>query len=148
MKLIIKTVLIAAIALSGAAMAQTSTPMAAGSDAVFQDFGGKAGINKVVDDFLVVWQADPRISKRLADADVERLGLLLKEQFAQLTGGPVVYSGRNMTEAHAGMGLRNTEFNALAEDLQVSMDKNGVPNRAQNKLLAKLAPMEKQIVTK
>ena len=148
MKFLIKTVLIAAVALSGAALAETNMAMEAGSDAVYQDFGGKTGMNKVVDDFLVVWQADPRISKRLADADVERLGTLLKAQFAQLTGGPAAYSGRDMKAAHEGMGLRNADFNALAEDLQISMDKNGVPNRAQNKLLAKLAPMEKQIVTK
>ena len=148
MKLLFKTVLVAALALSGPVLAQTLPAMDNGSDAVYQDFGGKAGINKIVDDFLVVWLADPRISKSLDDADVERLGLMLKEQFAQLTGGPVVYSGRSMKEAHDGMGLRNADFNALAEDLQVSMDKNGVPNRAQNKLLAKLAPMEKQIVTK
>lgn len=121
---------------------------ATSSDAVFQEFGGKAGISKVIDDFLGIWAADPRINARLKDADVERLGFLLKEQIAQLTGGPVVYSGRDMKTAHRDMGLRNVDFNALAEDLQTAMEKNGVPTRAQNKLLAKLAPMEHDIVTK
>ena len=51
-----------------------------------------------------------------------------------------------MKTTHEGMGLQNGDFNALAEDLQLSMDKEGVPFRAQNKLLAKLAPMEHQIV--
>lgn len=141
-------ILVAVLTLSGLALAQTPSAMDSHGDAVYQDFGGKAGINRVVDDFLVTWLADPRISNRLDDADVERLSLMLKEQFAQLTGGPVIYSGRTMKQAHDGMDLRNADFNALAEDLQVAMDKNGVPNRAQNKLLARLAPMEKQIVTK
>ena len=83
-----------------------------------------------------------------SDADVERLSALLKEQFTQLTGGPAVYSGRDMKSAHQDMGLHNADFNALAEDLQKAMDQNHVPARAQNKLLGKLAPMEKQIVTK
>lgn len=56
--------------------------------------------------------------------------------------------GKQVITAHATMGLHNIDFNALAEDLQHAMDKNGVPSRAQNKLLAKLAPMEHQIVTK
>ncbi|HSY27892.1 MAG TPA: group 1 truncated hemoglobin [Burkholderiaceae bacterium] len=136
---------------SGTVNAQTNTPAAANetvSDAVFQDFGGKAGIGKVIDDFLGIWQADPRISDKLKDADVERLGFLLKEQITQLTGGPAVYSGKDMKTAHQAMGLHNADFNALAEDLQHAMDKNGVPSRAQNKLLAKLAPMEHDIVTK
>jgi hemoglobin len=129
----------------------TSAPVAMNStadDAVFQDFGGKPGISKVIDDFLDIWQEDPRIKDRLNDADVERLGFLLKEQITQLTGGPAVYSGRDMKTAHQVMGLHNADFNALAEDLQHAMEKNGVPSRAQNKLLAKLAPMEHVIVTK
>lgn len=128
-------------------LAQTAITSEAG-DQVFQHFGGKAGISKVIDDFLVIWQADPRISQRLADADVERLGSLLKEQVTQLTGGPAVYSGKDMQSAHAKMGLRNVDFNALAEDLQLSMEQNGIASRDQNKLLAMLAPMQKQIVTK
>jgi len=131
-------------------LAQTAPTMmtADSGDTVFDHFGGKAGVGKVIDDFLVIWQADPRISGRLADADVDRLGALLKEQVTQLTGGPAMYSGKDMQTAHAQMGLHNVDFNALAEDLQLSMEKNGIPSRDQNKLLAKLAPMQKQIVTK
>lgn len=135
---------IAAFAFAGTAHAQS----AESSDAVFQDFGGKPGISKVIDDFLGIWQDDARISGALKEADVERLGALLKEQITQLTGGPAVYSGKDMKTAHQAMGLHNADFNALAEDLQKAMDRNNVPVRAQNKLLAKLAPMEKQIVTK
>ena len=132
-------------AVSNSVLAQaTSSPTA--NDSVFRSLGGKAGISKVVDDFLVIWQADARISRRLNDADTEKLGELLKEQFAQLTGGPVAYSGKTMQEAHAEMGIRNAEFNALAEDLQLAMEKNGIAYRDQNRLLAKLAPMQKQIV--
>ena len=136
--------LVAAISFTSFAHAQTTEA----SDAVFQDFGGKPGISKVIDDFLGIWQEDARINGALKEADVERLGSLLKEQFTQLTGGPAVYSGKDMKTAHQAMGLHNADFNALAEDLQHAMDKNNVPVRAQNKLLSKLAPMQHQIVTK
>jgi hemoglobin len=117
-------------------------------DSMYREFGGQNGIAKLVDDFLGVWQEDARINGVLKDADVERLGFLLKQQFTQLTGGPAVYSGRDMKKAHEDLGLRNADFNAVAEDLQKAMDKNNVPVRTQNKLLAKLAPMQHQIVTK
>jgi hemoglobin len=152
MKSLLNTMIALAIAAGtiGFAHAQNTNtpPAAAASDEVFQEFGGKVGISKVIDDFLGIWAADPRINARLKDADVERLGFLLKEQITQLTGGPAVYSGRDMKSAHQGMGLRNVDFNALAEDLQSAMEKNGVPTRTQNKLLSKLAPMEHDIVTK
>ncbi len=53
-----------------------------------------------------------------------------------------------MKVAHQGLALKNSDFNALAEDLQRSMDKEGVPFRAQNALLAKLAQMDRTVVTK
>jgi hemoglobin len=141
--------LLAAATLSSAVNAQTtSAESGAPSDAVFQQFGGKAGIGKLIDDFLTIWQADPRINGVLKDADVERLASLLKEQIAQLTGGPAIYSGKDMKTMHESLGLRNADFNAVAEDLQHAMENNGIPSRAQNKLLAKLAPMEHVIVTK
>ena len=117
-------------------------------DTVFQQFGGKAGIQKVVADFLPLLLADDRIKDTFKDADMERLGTLLAEQFCQLTGGPCKYSGKQMQEAHQDMHLNNAQFNALAEDLQMAMEKNAVANSAQNKLVARLAPMQRAIVSK
>jgi hemoglobin len=37
------------------------------------------------------------------------------------------------------------QFNALVEDLQKAMSERGIPFRAQNKLLAKLAPLHRDI---
>jgi hemoglobin len=51
-----------------------------------------------------------------------------------------------MRTAHAGMGVTRTDLNALVENLQAAMREAGVPFAAQNRLLAKLAPMSKDIV--
>lgn len=45
------------------------------------------------------------------------------------------------------MGVRDRDFNALAEDFQRAMDDLNIPFRYQNVLIAKLAPMEKDIVS-
>ena len=75
------------------------------SDAVYQQFGEKTGIDKVVADFLPLLLADNRIKDSFKDADMERLGNLLAEQFCQLTGGPCAYSGKEMREVHKDMKL-------------------------------------------
>ena len=121
-----------------------ATPLA--GDAVYKAFHGEEGIQRIMDDFIVRITTDPRIKDRFANANLARLKLLLVQQVSYLIGGPQTYTGRAMKTTHEGMGLQNGDFNALAEDLQLSMDKEGVPFRAQNKLLAKLAPMEHQIV--
>jgi len=117
-------------------------------DSVYQAMGGGAGIKAIVGDFLQLVLADVRIKKTFLDADVEHLAMRLNEQFCELSGGPCKYGGKDMKTIHADLHITNAQFNALAEDLQLAMDKHGVPSREQNKLLAKLAPMQHSIVTK
>jgi hemoglobin len=123
-----------------------ATPIA--GDSIYKAFHEKEGIQRIMDDFIVRITTDPRIKRRFEDANLQRLNLLLVQQVCYLTGGPCEYSGKDMKTAHAQMGLHNDDFNALAEDLQLSMDREGVSFNAQNQLLAKLAPMEHVIVTR
>ncbi len=117
-------------------------------DKVFKAFHGRPGIDRIIDDFVGRISTDPRIAARFTGANLTRLRLELKDQVCYLTGGPCAYTGQDMKSAHAGMGLMNKDFNALAEDLQKSMDKEKVPFPAQNRLLARLAPMQHAIVTR
>ena len=51
-----------------------------------------------------------------------------------------------MEESHKGMRLTPSDFNALVEHLQDAMEAEGVPTPAQNRLLARLAPMRGQVI--
>ena len=46
------------------------------------------------------------------------------------------------------MGIRNKDFNALVQDLGKSLKKFKVPAKEQKELVALLAPMRKDIVTR
>jgi hemoglobin len=117
-------------------------------DGVYKAFHERAGIDRIIDDFVPRIVADQRIGERFKGANLDHLSVELKAQVCYLVGGPCTYNGKDMRSAHESMGLRNLDFNALAEDLQLSMNKEGVPFSAQNRLLAKLAPMQRAIVTK
>jgi hemoglobin len=117
-------------------------------DALFQSFGGKPGIDRLVDRFVDALLADPRVKDSFKDSNLRRLRTQLKSQFCQLTGGPCVYEGRDMIEAHRKLGVDEAQMNALVEDLQDAMRAADIPFRTQNKLLALLAPMKRDIVTK
>ena len=53
-----------------------------------------------------------------------------------------------MAAAHQGLDLSRAKFNAVAEDLQTAMRQIGIPYWTQNRLMALLAPMQRDIVTK
>jgi hemoglobin len=129
----------------GAALAG-ALPAQAADDALFQQLGGKAGIDKIVADLLPIIKADPRINGFFQKTDMQKLGVLLGEQFCMLAGGPCTYTGRDMVASHDEMGVRSAHFAALAEDLQIAMENNKVASSASNQLVAKLAPMKRAIV--
>ena len=65
-----------------------------------------------------------------------------------MSGGPCKYTGKDMHKVHKPLHINTLQFNALVEDLQTAMDRNHVPFRTQNRLLALLAPMKRDIVTR
>ena len=129
-----------ALTLAGSsALAQTRT--------LYDRLGGYRAISAVVDDFVKNVAADKRINRFFANANIDRLKARLVEQICQGTGGPCVYTGRDMKSVHAGMGIRGKDFDALVQDLAKSLNKFKVPAREQKQLVAILAPMKKDIVT-
>jgi hemoglobin len=133
-------VLLAACLLAGAAHAA--------DDTVFQGLGGAPGIERIVASFLTLLLADGRIAESFRDTDKAQLARRLGEQFCELSGGPCSYKGKSMVDIHDGLNITTAQFNAITEDLQMAMEQHGVPSRIQNRLVAKLAPMQRDIVTK
>jgi len=144
----------AAPAQDAAPMPQPSAAMAASAPRdlalkpVFDQFGGKPGLVTLMDDFMVNLMADARTRPYFADSDREHIKAELVDQFCVILDGPCTYTGRDMEKVHRNLGINRAAFNALVEDLQKAMDKHNVPFRAQNKLLAKLAPMHPAVITK
>lgn len=128
-----------------ALLAACATP--APRPGLYGQFGGQAGVEALVEEFLVRLLEDERINAQFADVDLVNLNDRLVEQFCVELGGPCAYTGRSMAESHAGLGITEADFNALVEALVDAMEARGIPRAAQNALLARLAPMRPEIVS-
>jgi len=118
------------------------------NDVALAPFGGYDGLGKITQDFVERVQKNPRISKFFKDADTERLQAMLTDQFCDVLGGGCKYSGKSMKQVHRAMQVTTDAFNSLAEDLQDALTAANVPTYQQNRLIAKLAPMHRDIVEK
>lgn len=116
--------------------------------ALFVAFNGRDGIGRIVDDLVEQIQVDPRLTGIFKASDFVRLRRTLKEQFCYILNGGCAYTGRDMKSVHADHGVTTAEFNALVEILQAAMTREGVAFSAQNRLLARLAPMKRDTVTR
>lgn len=114
---------------------------------LYQQFGERPGIEALVEELLVRVLEDPRINAGFAEVDLVNLNDRLVEQICVEVGGPCVYTGRTMAESHASLAVTEADFNALVEDLVDAMEARGIPRRAQNRLLRRLAPMHRDIVS-
>jgi hemoglobin len=129
------------------ALMLTSTGAGAGKT-LYESMGGEPVLRAALDHFADLVVADDRINFTFAEANMAKFKQLLFEQLCNVSGGPCKYTGRDMRTAHAKLNINNAEFNALAEDLYISLGQAGVPYRLQNKLMALLAPMQHEIVKK
>ena len=132
---------------AGAAQAQAVyTPPKPADDSLYLAFGGEPGLTALTDDFVERLAADARTKRFFAETDLPQLKKQLAAQFCEVAGGPCRRDGPDMREAHEAMTIRQGDFNALVEILQTSMDRRGIAFTTQNRLLARLAPMHRDIV--
>lgn len=134
-----------ALCLGGLLGAQAQTMPAA--DSLYRSLGEKAGIARLMDNFVDRLVKNVRIGSHFKNANLQNLKASLTDQVCQVSGGPCVYKGPDMKTAHADMDIRKGDFNALVEDLQAAMDAQGIAFGQQNRLLAMLAPMHRDVIT-
>lgn len=125
--------------------ANAGTKPFAGSHMADQ-FGGQDGIRRMVNRFVELLLNDRRTAPIFAAKDQVRLKRTLFEQFCYILNAGCDYTGRNMRDAHKDLGIERADMNALVELLQQAMRENDVPFATQNRFLAKLAPMEGDVV--
>jgi hemoglobin len=140
MKTYILTLVLASMLLGGC-QTLSSNADTDSSPELYQQLGERKGIATIVEDLLYLIVEDERINEHFAGIDVSQFHTNLTDQLCNISGGPCTYTGRGMRESHADMNITDTEFNALAENLILAMEENGVPVSAQNRLIKRLVPM-------
>lgn len=137
------TLVTASLLTVASATAQTAQK----NDQLYKAFGEKAGLVALMDDFMVRLLADPRTGPHFQPANQQRIKEQLVDQLCDLSGGPCQYKGADMQSSHSNLDIKKSDFHALVEVLQQSMDAKGIPFRKQNEMLALLAPMNRDIIT-
>ena len=132
--------------------ATTGEQMATKEKSLYDRLGQKLAIEAVVDDFVTRVGQDDRINKFFQKTDAVSFKAKLVDQICEASGGPCKYTGiyKDMKTAHKGMGITDADFNALVEDLAITLDKfiqmKTITEKEKKDLLAALGPMKADIV--
>ena len=93
---------------------------------LFERLGGAPGIRRIVDGAIAAHMENPVIRARFTPyedkpARVEEIKQHTCAFFAAGSGGPDAYRGRSMAEAHRGMDIAPSEYDAAAGDILGTM---------------------------
>ncbi|WP_027874783.1 group I truncated hemoglobin [Spongiibacter marinus] len=93
---------------------------------LYERIGGEAAVDKAVDIFYEKVLADERINSFFENIDMFAQARKQKAFLTMVFGGPNDYTGEDMRNAHAGMGVNDEHFNAVVEDLAATLSELGV----------------------
>jgi hemoglobin len=116
------------------------------STSLYERLGGREVIYAFVDEGIDLSANNPVIAHHFETTDLATLKDQLTDQICELAGGPCVYEGMSMEDAHRDLDIRESGFIALVEDMQTAMRNQGVPFRLENQVLALLAPMKPAVI--
>ena len=132
-------------------MVSGSLPAHAQEKSLYQRLGGYDALAAVVDDFVVRLVTDKQFVRFFAghsNDSKKRIRQHILDQFCAATGGPCIYTGRDMKTSHMGLGITEAEWDAAAKHLAASLDKFKVPEREKGEVLAFVTTLKKDIVEK
>ncbi len=97
---------------------------------LFEKIGGEAAVDAAVDIFYRRVLKDERINRFFDKTDMDKQAVKQKAFLTMAFGGPNNYSGTDMRTAHAKfveMGLDDSHFDAVVEDLAATLQELNVP---------------------
>lgn len=87
------------------------------SRTLYDVVGGTDALKLAVDQFYERVVADPQLAHYFEGRDVRRLKRHQVLLLSQVLGGPAEYTGRQLGEAHARLGITATEYDRVVEHL-------------------------------
>jgi len=109
------------------------------SETLYDKLGGEPAVNAAVDIFYRKVLTDERINRFFEDVDMEKQAAKQKAFLTMAFGGPHNYTGEDMRKGHAHlvkMGLDDSHFDAVVEDLGATLIELNVPQELINEVVA------------
>jgi len=98
---------------------------------LFERLGGEPAVDAAVDIFYEKVLADERISSFFENLDMFAQASKQKKFLTMAFGGPNNYTGKDMRNSHAHLGVNEEHFQAVVENLMATLQQLGVSSEDQ-----------------
>jgi hemoglobin len=111
-------------------MAGDKTDGAAAPDNHYDRIGGGAAVREAVDRFYTLVLADDELAPYFTDVDIARLKRHQVLLLSQVLGGPTAYDGRELGDAHRGLGVTDAHYDRVVAHLVSVLTELGADDEA------------------
>lgn len=88
---------------------------------LYERIGGEPTVRKLVDTLYDRVMADEVLAPFFEHSSVEGIRRMQREFLAAALGGPIVYAGRTLREAHSGRGITREHFSRFIDHLMAAL---------------------------
>ena len=118
------------------------------TQSMYDRVGGAPAVGAVVDDFYRRVLADDKLAGYFDGVDMPGQRRHLAALISQVMGGPRQYTGRELAEAHAPLGVTDEAFDRVAGHLGGALSDNQVPPDISAALGSTVESLRDQVVTR
>lgn len=116
---------------------------------LYHKLGGKAAMNAAIEVFYKKVLADDRIKHFFDDINMNKQRRKQNEFLSAAFGGPIPWTGKNLREAHEDItGIKEIHFNAVAENLQKTLEELKIPKELIDQVMAIAASTKDQVLNR
>lgn len=91
-------------------------------ETLFERIGGKDTVDAMVVTFYEYVFADSELNSFFKETNVDKLINMQREFFTAALGGPIVYTGKPIHEAHFGLGISRKQFARFVNHLLKTLE--------------------------
>lgn len=116
---------------------------------LYHRLGGYDAIAAVTDDFVGRLSGDPQLKHFFGGLSVDsqkKLRQHVVDFLCSATGGPCIYTGRDMKTSHTGLGITEADWSAAVTHLVATLDKFKVPEKEKSEVLGAISGLKGDIV--
>ena len=92
---------------------------------LYNRLGGADGIDRIVKRMYARVLADPELAPVFAHSSVEHIQAMQRDYISVAVGGTRSYSGRSLSDVHAGHGITTRHFYLFARKLLEALEESG-----------------------
>jgi hemoglobin len=117
-------------------------------NSLYQKLGGQVAIDAAVERFYVKMLADDRVKHVFDDVNMNLQRRKQKRFLSAAFGGPIPWTGLDMRKAHEGLHLTEAHFQAVAENLQSTLEDLKVPKELIAQVMAIAGSVHDDVLNK